>query len=208
MSFKTIALSGLLAFSMNIKAESEANLLDEFDPSATDAMEQVESMSELYDDLAPQMNLMEMLQSSSGANCVERGCPLFIDVDKSKQRAELYIDGTLAHTWKVSTARPGKVTRNHNGIIAAAQFRIFTAKSSNIYKPAPGTTYVENGKDLGNMPYAVFYHGPYAIHGTTAIKNLGTPASAGCVRLHPDHAKTLNLAVRKVGRPNFWVTIN
>ncbi len=39
--------------------------------------------------------------------------------------------------------------------------------------------------------WAIFYDGHYAIHGTDQIKRLGRPASKGCVRLHPDHAKVL-----------------
>jgi lipoprotein-anchoring transpeptidase ErfK/SrfK len=34
----------------------------------------------------------------------------------------------------------------------------------------------------------VFFNGNYAVHGTTAVDNLGQPASHGCIRLHPDHA--------------------
>jgi lipoprotein-anchoring transpeptidase ErfK/SrfK len=41
------------------------------------------------------------------------------------------------------------------------------------------------------MPYAIFYSGHYAIHGTDQISRLGRPASAGCVRLHPDNARVL-----------------
>ena len=41
------------------------------------------------------------------------------------------------------------------------------------------------------MPYAVFYNGDYAIHGTNDLGRLGRPASAGCIRLHPRHAAEL-----------------
>lgn len=207
MKMKSIFLTLSTAFVLSGTASAN-NVMDDFDPSAANAMDVVEEMSAEYGDLGPQMNLLEMLQSVAGTNCVERGCPVFIDVDKSRQTAELYLEGSLAHTWKISSARPGKITKNHNGVVAAGDWRIFIAKSSNIYVPKPGTTYVENGKDLGNMPYAIFYKGPYAFHGTTAISKLGTPASAGCVRLHPANAKLLNTQVRQVGRPNFWVTIN
>jgi len=38
------------------------------------------------------------------------------------------------------------------------------------------------------MPYAIFFHGGYAVHATYDLKRLGRPASHGCVRLHPDNA--------------------
>ena len=39
--------------------------------------------------------------------------------------------------------------------------------------------------------YSVFFHGGYAIHGTTEIRNIGRPGSHGCVRLRPENARTL-----------------
>ena len=43
--------------------------------------------------------------------------------------------------------------------------------------------------DYLDMPFSVFFDGDYAIHGTRQINRLGEPASAGCIRLHPDNAK-------------------
>ena len=57
------------------------------------------------------------------------------------------------------------------------------------------------------MPYSIFFHGGYAIHGTTDIKNLGTVASHGCVRLHPDNAETLFKLVDKVGMKNTKISL-
>ena len=52
------------------------------------------------------------------------------------------------------------------------------------------------------MPYAIFYDGHYAIHGTTQISRLGRPASKGCVRLHPSNAAVLFALVQKEGTGN------
>jgi lipoprotein-anchoring transpeptidase ErfK/SrfK len=59
------------------------------------------------------------------------------------------------------------------------------------------------------MPYAVFIRGGYAIHGTTPgnFSKLGTRASHGCIRLHPDNAKLFNELVKRVGLENTWVKI-
>jgi lipoprotein-anchoring transpeptidase ErfK/SrfK len=53
--------------------------------------------------------------------------------------------------------------------------------------------------DNAPMPWAIFFHGGYAIHGTTDLKNLGRIASHGCVRLDPKNAKKLFELVEKYG---------
>jgi lipoprotein-anchoring transpeptidase ErfK/SrfK len=59
------------------------------------------------------------------------------------------------------------------------------------------------------MPYAVFIRGGYAIHGTTPgnFSKLGTPASHGCIRLHPDHGRVFYELVKLVGLSNTWVNV-
>jgi hypothetical protein len=41
------------------------------------------------------------------------------------------------------------------------------------------------------MPHSLFFHEGYALHATTMIRQLGRPASHGCVRLHPKDAEAL-----------------
>jgi lipoprotein-anchoring transpeptidase ErfK/SrfK len=57
------------------------------------------------------------------------------------------------------------------------------------------------------MPYAIFYSGHFAIHGTTAISQIGTRASKGCVRLHPSNAAVLFALVQQHGIANTRVII-
>jgi lipoprotein-anchoring transpeptidase ErfK/SrfK len=45
------------------------------------------------------------------------------------------------------------------------------------------------------------------VHGTTEIKSLGQPASHGCVRLHPDNAKTFYTLVKNIGLDNTLIAI-
>ena len=52
--------------------------------------------------------------------------------------------------------------------------------------------------EMSPMPYSVFYHGGYAVHGTGAVKQLGRPASHGCVRLQTANAATFYSLVREV----------
>jgi len=111
-------------------------------------------------------------------------------VDISEQKMRVYHYGKLKYVWPVSTARKGKVTPTGTW---NAKFLSKNHRSS-IYDNAP-------------MPYSIFYSGNFAIHGTNHIKRLGRPASAGCVRLHPDHAKVLFNMTARVGTQNMKVRI-
>jgi hypothetical protein len=57
------------------------------------------------------------------------------------------------------------------------------------------------------MPFTIFYDGHYGIHGTTDVKKLGQPASAGCVRLHPENARFLFELVQKRGPKSLAVVV-
>lgn len=46
------------------------------------------------------------------------------------------------------------------------------------------------------MPYSIFFNGGYAIHGSYEISRLGSPASHGCIRLHPQNAAELFALVK------------
>jgi lipoprotein-anchoring transpeptidase ErfK/SrfK len=105
-----------------------------------------------------------------------------VHVDVSDQRMAVFRDEALLYEWPVSTARRGKVTPT--GLFRPQVLVRF--HRSRLYNNAP-------------MPWSIFYDGNYAIHGTTDTARLGRPASAGCVRLHPDHAEVLWRLVREVG---------
>ena len=111
-------------------------------------------------------------------------------VDKSDQKLHLYQNGLKKYSWEVSTARKGKVTPTGTW---NAQWLSKHHKSS-IYDNAP-------------MPYSIFYHGNFAIHGTDQIDRLGMPASSGCVRLHPENAAVLFAMVERVGKSDFAVRV-
>ncbi len=117
--------------------------------------------------------------------------PLVAKVDVSNQTMVVIYNGQVAYRWPVSTARPGKITPRGQW---KAQWLSKYHKSS-IYNNAP-------------MPYSIFYNGDYAIHGTNQINRLGRPASAGCVRLHPEHAAVLFKLTQQVGTENMKVVID
>lgn len=111
-------------------------------------------------------------------------------VDISQQKMRVYQNGKLKYVWPVSTARRGKVTPTGSW---NAKWLSKNHKSSR-YNNAP-------------MPYAIFYSGNFAIHGTNQTKRLGRPASAGCVRIHTANAAKLFSMVQRHGKRNFRVKI-
>ena len=106
------------------------------------------------------------------------------------QTMEVYHEGRHLFTWPVSTAKAGKVTPT--GVYKAEA--LSRHHRSRLYNNAP-------------MPFAIFYDGNYAIHGTDQIRGLGAPASNGCVRLHPDNAEILFEMVKWEGMENMRVEI-
>jgi hypothetical protein len=57
------------------------------------------------------------------------------------------------------------------------------------------------------MPYSVFFHRGYAMHGTYETRRLGQPASHGCVRMLLVNAATLFSLLRKQGKGNSRIVI-
>jgi hypothetical protein len=107
---------------------------------------------------------------------------LDILVDKASQRMLVIQNGYMRFIWPVSTGRDE------------------TATPSGVYTPQRlernwfSTAYYNSP-----MPYSIFFHKGYAIHGSYAINRLGGPASHGCVRLHPHHAAQLFALVQEEG---------
>jgi lipoprotein-anchoring transpeptidase ErfK/SrfK len=114
-----------------------------------------------------------------------------VEVDVGSQTMDVYVHGELKHSWRVSTGRKGYETPG--GSYRAK--RIEEEWYSTQYDDAP-------------MPYAVFFNGGYAIHGTYDVKRLGRPASHGCVRLAPGNAARLFNLVERFGLAKTRITIN
>ncbi|MDB5231278.1 MAG: hypothetical protein JWN76_2083 [Chitinophagaceae bacterium] len=132
--------------------------------------------------------------------CKKSGCDIYAEVSKSDQTMNVYVSGELRYTFAVSTGRPGHPTPN-----------LDLRPVGPLKKKYTSTKYPEGDyQGLGNMPYCVFLADGYAIHGTTpgSFKKLGTPASHGCVRLHPEDAKLFYELVGDIGLENTWVTVH
>ncbi|MCB1386424.1 MAG: L,D-transpeptidase [Nitratireductor sp.] len=111
-------------------------------------------------------------------------------IDLSEQTMYVYQNGFLMHRWKVSTARSGYRTPTGS------------YRPQRMYKK-----YFSRKYDNAPMPYSIFFHGGYAIHGTNHLKALGRPASHGCVRLHPENAAQLYSMVQRAGSGNTRIKI-
>lgn len=183
-----------------VESVEAPNILDELDPYDPNIESILEEMDQNYiletgeDPLALSKTFFD-----DRNGCYRLTCPVYINIVKSTQTAYLYQDGELKYTWKVSTGTRWKPTpnfdRHPNG-------RVYDKYTSTRY---PDGDY--NG--LGNMPYAVFIEGGFAIHGTTRgnWSKLGQRASHGCIRLHPDNAFIFNRMVRAAGIKNVWITV-
>ena len=132
--------------------------------------------------------LVLVLVLALAALAVPARADIVVRVDKSSQRMAVIVNGEHRYSWPVSTGvygtpsgsfRPQSLSRYHR---------------SSIFNNAP-------------MPYAIFYDGHYAIHGTTAISQLGGPASRGCVRLHPSNAAILFSLVQQEGASRTQIII-
>lgn len=115
---------------------------------------------------------------------------IFIVVDISDQKMFVSVDGKPSLEFDVSTGRKGYSTpAGRYGVE-----RMYRKYHSKKYDGAP-------------MPYSIFFHGGYAIHGTTDLKRLGRIASHGCVRLHPDNARMLFELVKDAGASNTTIRV-
>jgi lipoprotein-anchoring transpeptidase ErfK/SrfK len=112
-----------------------------------------------------------------------------IEIDKSAQRMSVMVDGEQRYSWPVSTGLAGGPPSG-----TYRPERLERSWHSHLFGWAP-------------MPHSIFFHGPYAIHGTTAVARLGHRASHGCVRLHPANAATLFALVQKEGAANTVIEI-
>jgi lipoprotein-anchoring transpeptidase ErfK/SrfK len=116
---------------------------------------------------------------------------LVAEVDIPTQTMKVLRYGKVIHTWKVSTARSGYKTPTGSW----RPYRMHRMWHSRKYDMAP-------------MPFAVFYDGGYAVHGTSAVRRLGSPASHGCVRLDTPNAAIFYALVQEMGPGNTRVIVS
>ncbi len=104
---------------------------------------------------------------------------------------DVSVDGAHFATWPVSTARRGY----HTPLGTYTPYSLESMHYSKLYDDTP-------------MPYSIFFHAGYAIHGTYEVRNLGRPVSHGCIWLSPSHARFLFELIRAQGRQSTTIEID
>lgn len=187
---------------------AETNIIEELDPTSPNIEEQLQILDQIYEEETGmpahidrgllELNSLFDTNYFQASTCYRDTCAVYLAISKAEQKARLFVNGNLHSEFLVSTGT-GRGTpnfdRHPNG-------RIYNRYTSTRY---PGGDYA----GLGNMPYAVFIEGGYAVHGTPKSNwsRLGTRASHGCVRVHPDNGYIFNQLVRTYGVRNTWITI-
>ncbi|MEC4986461.1 MAG: L,D-transpeptidase [Oscillatoria sp. PMC 1068.18] len=115
----------------------------------------------------PQQNRMIQLRQTSQR---------WIEINLSKQRLIAWQGNTPVYAIVVSTGKPATPTPPGN----------FTIREKRPLDRMRGSNY-----DVPNVPYAMYYHQGYAIHGAYWHHQFGTPVSHGCTNVAPDHAEWL-----------------
>lgn len=105
-----------------------------------------------------------------------------VEVDVASQTMDVYVNGRLRHSWRVSTGARGYETPTGNFRVRRMEREWY----STLYDDAP-------------MPHSIFFNGGIAIHGTNHTRRLGRAASHGCIRLAPGHAARLFALVEDHG---------
>jgi hypothetical protein len=115
---------------------------------------------------------------------------LRVTVSKSQQRLAVLLDGTELYRWPVSTGRRG-----------------YTTPSGTFHPVRLERHWYSRKYDWSPMPWSVFFHRGYAMHGTMEVNHLGHAASHGCVRMRPDNASILYSLVRAQGIANTRIVV-
>lgn len=137
-----------------------------------------------------------VLRSAAAALTLASAMPahsatLVARVDVASQKMTVMHHGDVLYEWKVSTGAEGFSTPRGE----FRPYRVHKMWLSRSYNSAP-------------MPYAVFYDRGWAVHGTSAVSKLGSPASHGCVRLDTGNAEKFYKLVRQVGPGNTRIVID
>lgn len=116
---------------------------------------------------------------------------VFILVNKTTQRMTVKVDGVERYSWPVSTGLADYTTPTGS----FTPSRLVKDHYSKEWDDAP-------------MPHSIFFtDSGHAIHGSQAIRRLGSPASHGCVRLAPENAMVLFSLVMVEGLNNTRIEV-
>lgn len=114
-----------------------------------------------------------------------------VRISLSGQSMNVNVGGSHYATWAISTGRQGYGT-------PAGAYR-----PQSMHKMHYSRRY-----NMTPMPHSIFFYHGFAIHGTSEVRNLGRPASHGCIRLSPQNARALFGLVGRYGMKNTSIVIS
>ncbi len=116
---------------------------------------------------------------------------LLININLTTQRMVVTENGAAKYTWAVSSGAYGYPT------------------PTGTFRPSwMSQMWYSKQYDNAPMPHSIFFKGGAAIHATSSIYLLGTPASHGCVRLSPSNAARLYGLVSRHGKDRTEITVH
>jgi hypothetical protein len=116
---------------------------------------------------------------------------LLVNINLTTQRMVVTEGGKPKYTWAVSSGAYGYPT------------------PTGTFKPSwMSKMWYSKQYDNAPMPHSIFFKNGAAIHATSSINLLGTPASHGCVRLAPSNAAKLYALVSRHGKERTRITVH
>ncbi len=132
-----------------------------------------------------------LLLGAMGIAAPAASAEVSISVNKTTQRMTVSVDGVERYSWPVSTGTIDYSTPTG----AFTPSRLAREHYSREWDNAP-------------MPHSIFFtDAGHAIHGSRATSRLGSPASHGCIRLSPAHARILFNLVQAEGPANTRIEV-
>ena len=113
-----------------------------------------------------------------------------VQISLSRQSMNVNVDGAHHATWAISSGKQGFGT------------------PSGSYRPqSMNKMHYSRRYNMTPMPHSIFFYHGIAIHGTSDVRNLGRPASHGCVRLSQQNARALFALIGRHGMKNTSITV-
>jgi len=147
------------------------------EPTASQTPEATETPGSMAMEIVPDTSTSDYVQPTSNPEFPSSGNgERWIDVDLTNQRVYAYEGDIIVNSFIVSTGtwRTPTVT---------GKFKVYIRlRSGSMRGP---------GYFLPDVPYIMYFHKSYGLHGTYWHNNFGTPMSHGCVNLSIDDAAWL-----------------
>src|SRR4051812_2293906 len=140
----------------------------------------------------PRIRLFAAALAAGAMSMASAQAAVTVTIDKSIQQMTVEVDGTALYHWPVSTGKGAQYDT------PSGKFKAFRMEKDHFSKEW----------DDAPMPFSIFFtQKGHAIHGSYDVKNIGRPASHGCVRLTKANAEKLYALVQEDGVLNTTVIL-